>query len=59
MAAISDLYYDEGSPVGFSNLPKLRAAEVSESKTKKGKLQSVGSTKAWLEEQDAYTQTDR
>jgi len=27
---------------------------VSESKTKKGKLQSVGSTKAWLEE-DAYT----
>ena len=38
-----------------SVLPKLWAAEVSESKTKKGKLLSVGSTKAWLEEQDAYT----
>ena len=38
-----------------SVLPKLWAAEVSESKTKKGKLQSVGSIKAWLEKQDAYT----
>ena len=28
---------------------------MSESKTKKGKLQSFGSTKAWLEDQDAYT----
>jgi len=54
-ASISDLYYDEGSPAGFSTLPKFRAAEVSESKPKTGKLQSVGSTKAWLEEQDAYT----
>jgi len=55
MATISDLYYDEGSPAGFSTLLILRAAEVSESKTKKGKLQSLGSTKAWLEEQDSYT----
>jgi len=55
IATISDLYYDEGSPAGFSTLPKLRAAEVSETKTKKGKLQPVSSTKAWLEEQDAYT----
>jgi len=55
IATISDLYYVEGSPASFSNLPKLRAAEVSESKTKKGKLESLGSTKAWLEEQDAYT----
>jgi len=55
MANISDLYYDEGSLAGFSTLPKLRESEVSESKTKKGKLLSVGSTKAWLEEQDAYT----
>jgi len=55
MATISDIYYDEGSPAGLSTLPKLRAAEVSESKTKKGKLQSVGSSKAWLEEQNAYT----
>jgi len=55
MAKISDLYYDEGSPAGFLTLPKLRTKEVSESKTKKGKLQSVGSTEAWLEEQDAYT----
>jgi len=50
MATISDLYYSEGSPAGFSTLPKLRASEVSESKTKKGKLQTVDSTKAWLEE---------
>ena len=28
---------------------------MTESKTKKGKPQSVGSTKAWLELQDAYT----
>jgi len=55
MANISDLYYDEGSAAGFSTLPKRWAAEVSESKTKKGKLQSVGSTKAWLEVQDSYT----
>jgi len=55
MATISDIYYDEGSPAGFSTLPKLRVAEVAESKMKKGTPQSVGSTKAWLEEQDAYT----
>jgi len=55
MATISDLYYDDGSPAGFSTSPKLRAAEVSESKTEKGKLQTVGSTKAWLEEKDSYT----
>ena len=53
MAIISELYYDEGGPAGFSTLPKLQAAEVAE--TKKGKPQTVGSTKAWLEEQDAYT----
>jgi len=53
MATISDLYYDESSPSGFSTLPKLRAAEGAESK--KGKPQSVGTIKAWLEEQDAYT----
>ena len=34
---------------------KLRASEVAESKTKKGKPLTIGSTKAWLEEQDAYT----
>jgi len=55
MATIIDLYYDEGIPAGFSNLPKLRAAVVAEKKTKKGKPQSVGSMKTWLEEQDAYT----
>ena len=55
MASISDLCYDEASPAGFSTLRKLRAAEVAESKTMKGKPQSVGSTKAWLKEQDAYT----
>jgi len=54
MASISDLYYDEGSPARFSTLQKLRAAEVAESK-KKGKTQSVAATRAWLEEQDAYT----
>jgi len=54
MESISDLYYDEGSPAGFSTLRKLRAAEVAESKTK-GKSQSVAATRAWLEEQDAYT----
>jgi len=54
MASISDLYYDEGSPAGFSTLRKLRAAELAESK-KKGKPQSVAATRAWLEEQDAYT----
>jgi len=54
MASISDLYYDEGSPAGFSTLRKLRAAEVAESK-EKGKPQSVADTRAWLEEQDAYT----
>jgi len=55
MATIRDLYYAKGSPADFSTLRKLRAAEVAESKTKKGKPQTVGSTKAWLEEQDAYT----
>jgi len=54
MASISDLYYDEGSPAGFSTLRKLRAAEVAESK-KKGKPQSVAATREWFEEQDAYT----
>jgi len=54
MASISDLYYDEGSPAGFSTLWKLRAAELVESK-KKGKPQCVAATRAWLEEQDAYT----
>ena len=53
MASISDLYYDEGSPAGFSTLRKLREAEVTESK-KKGKPQPVADTRAWLE-QDAYT----
>jgi len=53
MATISDLYYDEGSPVGISTLRKLRSAEVSESK--KGKPQTFSDTRAWLEEQDAYT----
>ena len=55
MATISDLYYDEGSPAGFSTLRKLRSAEVAESKTRKGKPQSVDSTKTLLEEQDSYT----
>ena len=55
MASISDLYYDEGSPAGFSTLRKLQAAEEAESKKKKGKPQSVAATRAWLEEQDAYT----
>ena len=51
MATISDLYYNEGSPAGFSTLPKLRAAEVAETQTKKkGKPQCVGSIKARLEE---------
>jgi len=54
MATISDLYYDEGNPAGFSTLPKLRAAEAAERKLK-GKLQSVCAIKAWLEEQDVYT----
>jgi len=49
MATISDLYYDAGSPAGFSTLPKLRASEAAERK-KKGKPQSVGALKAWLEE---------
>jgi len=31
MASVSDLYYDEGSPAGFSTLRKFRAAEVAES----------------------------
>jgi len=53
MATICDLYYDEGSPAGFSTLRKLRAAEVAESK--KGTPQSVAAIRAWLEEQDAYT----
>jgi len=54
MATIRVLNYYEGSPAGFSTLRKLRAAEVAESKTKKCKPQTVGSTKAWLEGQDAY-----
>jgi len=54
MESISDLYYAEGSPAGFSTLRKLRAAEVAESK-KKGKPQSVAANRTWLEEQDAYT----
>jgi len=49
MATISDLYYDEGSPVPFSTLPKYWAAEAAERKMKV-KPQSVGSIKAWLEE---------
>ena len=53
MTTISDLYYDEGSPAGFSTLPRFRVAEVAE--TKKGETQSLDCTKAWLEEQDAYT----
>jgi len=54
MATFSDLYYDEGSPSGFSTLWKLRASEVAESK-KTGKPQYVAATRAWLEKQDAYT----
>ena len=54
MATISDFYYDEGSPAGFSTLPTLRASEAAERKMK-GKPQSFGAIKAWLEEQDAYT----
>jgi len=54
MTSISDLYYDEGSPAVFSTLRKLRAAAVVESK-KKGKPQTFVATRAWLEEQDAYT----
>jgi len=45
MATIRDLYYDEGSPAGFSTLPKLRAAEADERKLK-GKPQTVGAIKA-------------
>ena len=55
MATLSDLFYGENRPAGFSSLPKFRAAEVAETKTNKGKPQSIGSTKAWLEDQDAYT----
>jgi len=55
MATIIDLHYDEFSPAVFSNLPKLVAAEVAETKAKKCKPQSVDTIKAWLEEQDAYT----
>jgi len=54
MVSISDLYYDEGNPAGFSALRKLREAELTESK-KKGKPQSIVKTRAWLEEQDAFT----
>jgi len=54
MASISDLYYDEGRPAGFSTWRKLRAALVAESK-KKGKPQYIAASRAWLEEQDAYT----
>jgi len=54
MGNINDLCYDEGSPSGFTTLPKLRAAEYAERKMK-DKLQSVGAIKALVEEQDAYT----
>jgi len=54
MASISDLYYDEGSPAGFWTLRKLREADLFESK-KKRKPQSIAASRAWLEEQDAYT----
>jgi len=54
MATISYIFYDEVSPAVLSTLPRLRAAEVAETKTKKGKLQYVVATKVWLEEQDAY-----
>jgi len=56
-ATISDLYNDEGSAGGFSTLPKLRAAEAAERKLK-GKPQSVGAIKVWLEEQNAILYTD-
>jgi len=49
MTTISDLYYDEGSPAGFSTLRKLRAAVLAE--LKKGKSQSVAATRLWY----AYT----
>jgi len=55
MGTIPDLNYDEGSPAGFSTLSKNPAAEAAETKTKKSKTHSVGSTKTWLEKQDAYT----
>jgi len=54
MTAISDLCHDAGSPALFTSLPKLLAAEPAERKMK-GKPQSFGVIKAWLEEQDAYT----
>jgi len=54
MASISDLYYDEGSPAGFSTLRKLRAADMAESK-KKGKPQYFATNWAWLEEKNAFT----
>ena len=54
MATNSVLYYDECCPAGFSAFRKLPVAEVAESKTKKGNPQTVGCTKAWVEEQDAY-----
>jgi len=57
MATIKDLYYDEGSPSGFSTLRKLRVAEATESK-KMGKLQTVGSTKARLEYRMLIRYTD-
>jgi len=59
MANISDLYYDEGNPAGFSTLRKLWAAELSESKTEKGKPQYVASTKVWLEEKIHIHYTDQ
>jgi len=54
MATISDLYYAEGSLLGFTTLPKLRAAEAAERKMK-SKPQSVSAIKALLEKRDAYT----
>jgi len=50
MATTSSLYYDPTRPWGFLTLPKLRAAVG-----RKGRPQSVGSIRAWLEEHDAYT----
>ena len=55
MDNIIDLHYDEVSPAVFSNLPKIGAADVTETKAKKCKPQSVDIIKAWLDEQDAYT----
>jgi len=47
----SGFYYDPARPSGFSTLPKLLSAVLE----RKGIPQSVGSIRAWLEEQDTYT----